>query len=348
MFFHGIAGLLNEQRKLLNGWPDALLETMAQESRARAMWELRHRHLIAEGVEALYDSGIRSVLLKGTAIAYAHYPNPGLRFRGDTDLLISESNLEQSRDVLHRLGWSHAGHTLGPFGNMHYQQIWQFRDPVGLTHDIDLHWEVTNSRALQNVLGANRVLAEAVPLPAISAHARRAEPVTTLIHQAINRALHARSGYFSIDRFEHDPNRLLWANDIDLSVKEITFSQWQTFVERCIETGVASVCLDALSFAAAHLGTIIPQSIREQLLDFPLETSATRFITSASELEWALADLRASSSWPARVRYILARAFPSSAHLRAKYPALGRWPIAILAAKRLLAAAIRQLKRKAG
>lgn len=345
ILYHGIAGLLHERRDRLEGWPPALLDTLRTESLARAVWELGHARLLRAAVEALHASGVASVLLKGTALAYSLYPSPALRFRGDSDLLIAPGDLAAAREVLAGLGWRRPGHGEGPFGPLHFQEVWQRTDPMGLAHDIDLHWEVTNSRALRDVLDVHRVLAEATPLPGLSPHARTPDPVTALIHRAVNRAEHARSGYFSLDRNEYDPDRLLWAIDIDLLSAGMSDAQWEKFVGRASGAGVGSICADALAFTGKSLGTRAPDWAARLLAMAPRETPATRFLDAGGGLGRAWADLKATPGLGPRLRFVLARAFPAPGHVRAKYPRLARWPLAVLYARRLLGGALARASR---
>jgi len=335
LLFHGIAGLLHERRGLLEEWPEPLLALLRRESLARAMWELRHKQLVAEVIDALHDAGVRSVVLKGTAYAYGLYTSPALRFRGDTDLLVAETSLPAARRTLAGLGWMRPFGEPGRFGPMHYQELWQYYDPAGLTHDIDLHWEVTNSRALRPVLDAAGVLAEACPLPRLSPHALCAEPITALIHRAVNRAVHAQSGYFSLDRMEYDPDRLAWAVDLDLLARSLTPEQWQDLAQRAVASGVAAILEDALLFAQANLGTPVPADVMDSLAGAPADTPAMRFLRSKSNLARFFADLRATRGFAARVTFVLARLFPSPAHMRDKYPGHDALPLWTLYLKRM-------------
>lgn len=348
LLYHGIAGLLNDRQELLVGWPCPLLDLMRQETLARAMWELRHATLASDVIEALHNDSVPTVMLKGTALAYSLYANPALRFRGDSDLLVAPVNLKRARGVLAGLGWKRPGHGEGLFGDLHFQEVWQFVDPAGLAHDIDLHWEVTNSRALRAVLDVHEVLSASVPLPALSPNARAPDPVTALIHRAVNRAEHARSGYFSLDRDEYDPNRLLWAKDIDILTASLSDSQWDEYARRALEVGVGTICAEALAFAAERLNTKIPAQIARELASAPLETPATRFIEADGELERFCADLGALPGLWLRLRFLLARTFPSPSHMRAKYPGFSHWPVATLYIRRLIEAVrTRILKRTA-
>ena len=347
LFYHGIAGLLIDRRNLLKEWPETLLDAMRHEAVGRTMWELRHQPLLSTVIEDLHNAGIRSAVLKGTALAYALYANPSQRFRGDTDLLICKSKLASARQVLSGLGWARVAGMHGPFGDMHFQEIWQFSDPAGFTHDIDLHWEVTNSMALKSVLNAETVLNDAVPLRALSPHANCAEPIAALIHSCINRANHGRDGYFSIDRYEYDPDRLLWAFDFHLQANALTAQQWEEFVQRSIQTGVAPICCDALYFAQEKIGTTIPDYVSDRLREAPQVTQATQYIVSSSSAKRSLADLKATHGLLPKLSYVMARAFPSGDHLRTKYPEWRKWPLLALHLRRHASALGRLLSKGA-
>lgn len=71
----------------------------------------RRNHLIAEALPAICGSldaaGARPVLLKGAAaLADALYPDPGVRFLGDVDILVDESRLAQAQGALAELGYA--------------------------------------------------------------------------------------------------------------------------------------------------------------------------------------------------------------------------------------------------
>jgi hypothetical protein len=335
LHFHGIAGLLHESGPLLVDWPEEMLALIRKERLARAMWEMRHKLLVAEVIEALFTETVRSVVLKGTAYAYSLYSTPALRLRGDTDLLIAEADLTLARKALAQLGWIRPFGKPGRFGPMHYQELWQYHDPNGFTHDIDLHWEVTNSRALRHVLDAQRLIGRAHRLPRLSPNALCADPITALTHRAINRAVHAQSGYYSLDCNEYDPNRLLWAVDLDLLARQLPPKSWQTLANRALVRGIAPVVHDALVFAKARLETPVPGAILKALKQAPSDTPAMRYLTSTDDLTRALADFRATQGFAARAKFVLARALPSAGHIRAKYPEQGSVPLWRLYARRL-------------
>ena len=340
LLYHGIAGLLFERSDLLEGWPGPLRALLREESLARAMWELRHQQLLGELLERLAAQAIRSVFLKGTALAYSVYDNAATRIRGDTDLLIAEANLEAVRRIFADLGWHRPYGAPGAFGPLHYQEVWRISEPIGFKHDVDLHWEVTNSRALRPVLDRDQVLGSAVPLPRLAPTARGPDPVTGLMHRAINRAVHGQAGYGFMDRLEYDPHRLIWACDLDLLARQLDASQWEALVERSERAGIGTIVGDALSFARQWLETPLPEALVQRLENTPRDTPATRYLTTSNRFAQAWEDLKATDGAGARARFLLARLFPSEMLLRSKYGDATGWPTWLLHMRRFAGAVV--------
>lgn len=338
LIYHGIAGLLLEREHLLEGWPPLLRAAARKETRARAIWELRHKSVISDVIEALHSGAVPTVLLKGTALAYSHYANAFWRFRSDSDLLIHEGDLVAARIILKRLGFYRPVATEGRFGNLHYEELWRYRYPGGHAHDIDLHWEVTNSKFLSCVFDTRDVLRESLPLVNLSKHARQCDPSTGLLLGCVNRAKHGHDGFHAIDRIECDPNRLIWAYDFHLQIGKFTKGSWFRLADKANEAGVGSIALDGLQFAQESIGTRVPSEIVEGLKEAPRSTPAVRFIYSKSNMYRNWADLSATRGLKNKLRFLLARLFPAPDHLRQKYPSQAHWPLIWLYLRRQLEA----------
>lgn len=74
---------------------------------------LRHRHanqvrtqVLSEILVAYQQAGIQTLLLKGAALAYLAYPQPGLRPMRDIDLLVEKSQVWEAQRLLADLGFS--------------------------------------------------------------------------------------------------------------------------------------------------------------------------------------------------------------------------------------------------
>ena len=193
--YHGVAGMLADRPDVARAWPELLVERLTRQARAQAMWELRHRDLLAQVLAELDGQGIRSLLMKGTAIAYDLYANPAARSRGDTDLLVAPADLGQCQAVLVRLGFERAaGDGLGEqFAN---QQSWVHTAADGGTHAIDLHWQVMNAQALRAILPVEECLDQSRALPRLSRHARAMDRARLLFHTCLHRAMHRNAPYF--------------------------------------------------------------------------------------------------------------------------------------------------------
>jgi hypothetical protein len=67
--------------------------------------QLRAREL-RQAQELLAAADVESLVLKGVALAYAYYPNPGLRPMDDLDLLVRPADLSSAVKALRDAGWS--------------------------------------------------------------------------------------------------------------------------------------------------------------------------------------------------------------------------------------------------
>ena len=343
--FHGIAALLSETAPRLSNWPNDVLIALRNETMSQAMWELRHERLLDEIFTAFSAKHIEAIVLKGTALAYSLYPRPYARRRGDSDVLVRRAELNEARDVLAALGFSLVLHTHGPFGDMQFQDLWRLELSDDTVHDIDLHWKVTNSQALECVLGVDECFAGSILLPRLSVHAKSLDPVRRLLLSCINRGLDKSGGYYAIDRFHYEEDRLIWACDIDLEASAFSVRDWQGFSKLVVERGVAAICLDGLLFAAEALGTEIPEDVVNDLARVSPDTWPCRYIANSNDWLRTWEDFRATPSVADKIRFLLARAFPSLRFIRNKYPQSSRWPVLALYFRRLINAMPKLIRR---
>lgn len=144
ILYHGIAGLIVEPKLDLGGWPIALMGRVREQAIAQAMWEMRHKPLLAELLLAFSDTGVTALLLKGSALAYDLYDEPAARARGDSDVLVALDDLPAARRVLGSIGFARGADQL-PADDLALQEIWSLAGEGGLQHHIDLHWQLLNA-----------------------------------------------------------------------------------------------------------------------------------------------------------------------------------------------------------
>lgn len=326
--FHGIAGLLNDRVEFLIELPASLRTWLRDQSVKQLVWEAAHKEILSSLLGDMKRAGIECRVLKGTAIAYACYEVPSQRMRSDSDLLVSKSDLRLAREVLHDRQFERLHETEGPFGNMHYQEVWRTSDKAGLLHDIDLHWEVTNTRALRSILDVEAFLREGVPLTNLAPEAVTVSTETRLIHGFVNRAAHGP--FYASDEIIRDTNRLIWANDFGIQMEELSENAWERLAERCCSLGIAGIAIDAMRFAKRRVGTAIPEMIMDELRLAPQQTHISQYIYKSGPLGRGLEDFRASEGFSGKASYILARVFPAPAYMRSKYRDLQNLPLPIL------------------
>ena len=79
---------------------------------------------------ALDERGVQALLVKGAALAYSLYPEPWLRPRVDTDILVAHESLGAADRVLRGLGYHAApAMTTGEF--VSHQVAYEHRDRMG-------------------------------------------------------------------------------------------------------------------------------------------------------------------------------------------------------------------------
>ena len=332
--YHGISGLLNNRAQALLEWPGEVLAQIRDRSLGHAMWETRHRIILARLVGAFAQAEVRCLFLKGTGLAYDLYQNPATRVRGDSDLLVDRGQLEQARDLLTDLGFFVDPNVSGLSDDIHLQEIWQFAHPDGSRHDIDLHWQVMNSFALSNVIEVEVCFANAIALPRLASNALTLDHVSMLVHTAMHKATHIVSPYFSDGQPYYGGDRLIWCHDIHLLARAFSQGDWAHLVTVATKSGVAEVCLSALAFARDRLDTPIPVEVLTALHSASPADRQSHFLLRYGQLNRAWRDVRALAGWHRKSAYVLSRLMPPQAFMRAKYPELASHALVVLYLRR--------------
>jgi hypothetical protein len=112
---------------------------------------LRHRHanqvrdtVLAEILVAFGAAGIRTLVLKGAALAHLVYPEPGLRSMRDLDLLVSPAEVRRAQRHLVELGFAASvPDPTKPLPNKHLPIA--ARTETGLQVSVELHHNLFNA-----------------------------------------------------------------------------------------------------------------------------------------------------------------------------------------------------------
>ena len=213
----------------LSGWPirSALRETAIRAAAA----ETSRLNDLRNVLTAFEKSGIRVLILKGTGLAYDIYPSPELRPRGDTDLLIAESDLDAVRAIMHERGYT------SPLTSGDSLAVRQQSFTRG-GHVYDVHWDVANSPVVRDALPFEELLSRAIPIARIAPNALAPSHVDALMLDCIHRVIH-----------HHDIERLIWLYDIHLLREAMTSAEHAHFWRMAADRGLVAICERSIQLA---------------------------------------------------------------------------------------------------
>jgi hypothetical protein len=221
--YHGVAGMLYEQLRPVEGVPEPLMAALRAaydrgvQGHLRVLWELARIQAV------LAPTGVRWVVIKGPAAVEQLYANPGQRTYQDLDVLVDPAGFadvlaalqEAGSEVLDR-NWTVLRREL--LGEVH------LRLPGGTP--LDLHWNLINMNRGQMWIDSAELLERSVATKLGGVPAATLDAEDTVLHLAIHAAL---SG----------GDKLLWLKDIERA-SAILDPRWETVVERARRWGVTA------------------------------------------------------------------------------------------------------------
>lgn len=308
-------------------------ELRAEAMKAAAVEPLRLDDL-REVLAALAARGVRTLLMKGSALAYEVFPSPDLRPRSDTDLLLDPAAFADARQAMLALGFVERLTSGDEHGVR--QAAFARVDRFGVEHVYDIHWAIANTPVFSDVLRLGEI--DAVPLPRVSEHAFAMPHVEALLLACIHRVAH-----------HHDSERLVWLCDIDRLRARMTDDEHARFWRYASERRVAGVCARSIELACEWLGREQVHCAADYLTAAELERSepSRRFLDRRITYGGVtLANLRALP-WRARLHRLRQLAFPPAAFMQQSFPMRSRAVLPLLYVYRG-ARGVARLFRRAG
>lgn len=320
---HGIAGLLSATLPLQDEIPANLVEFVRERAIALAYWEARHaRHLI-QVLDLLREAGANPLVFKGTALAYSAYDAPFMRVRGDSDVIVSPNDFAAACAALEAAGYTLPYSVRGT--RVSATRVYRAPDPVGDTHDIDLHQRISNSAALAQLFPFEELQERSQPLPTLSDTACAVGPLDALMIACFHRKVHAESPYFINGTDQHDPNRMIWLADIDLLARSLPDAAWAELSHLCEAKGLGQVVADGIRAAKNIFATPVLPSGLKMLTDQPSNTAPARYLATGPGRRTVL-NLQATPGLMEKGRFLAELFLPHADYLRAVYPeARLRW-----------------------
>lgn len=257
-------------------------------------------------------AGADVILLKGSALAAAIYPDPAVRPMSDVDVLIARDQLEPALACARAAGFmpnrdeAHAGDTQ-EFENEY--AVVNLATAIGM---IEFHWSLFNSTHHQNKVGMDWFWQTAVPITLNKTPAKMLGPEAQLLHLCSHLMLH------------HHGEGLLWWNDIFEVLNTLSGQiNWPLALAKAQEFDLVLPVRHVVLHLADGWGAPVPAAAREALAQAqasPREAQVYGWLTSpAPPASRLAADLSGLPTWNARVRFALNNLFPSPRYMRRRY-----------------------------
>ena len=345
-FVHGLMGQLYQRLHSAPNWeaqPLSLRERL-DDYVLLTVGRAQHRRATAKAVTtSLYQAGIASVLLKGTALAHSVFEPAWLRPSADIDVLVAPDDLAGANRVLSTFGYRAAPALEDPMAS--YQRTWIPEDASALSYSIDLHWRLSNRQLVAKTIPPEILQARSEPIEAIGPHARKPNKAALLIHATLHRAVHLKSPYMAGDHIlEND--RLIWLLDICLIAESMSERDWDEVMDISGEVGVGSIVADGIRTAF----TLIRSSGAPdgtEALETHRNSLAARALVRSGRPWGIVSDLLSLESSSQRIRLLNGHLFPSSHYMRETYAPHSKLPLSALYLVRLANGFYKRLRHQA-
>ena len=325
---HGVAPLVAHAlstERLLDGAPEAVRGLAVRTLREAMVLDAVAGHEQARISAAFDAAGIRAVVFKGAALSATHYPQSWLRPRGDVDLLVPETQVEEAASALESIGYRRA---LQPQGVLVTHQARFCAPETAGDFACDVHWRVADPLAFARAFPFDDLWTGSAAglTPAV----RSAGAVDALLIACAHRAAH-----------HHDSDRLLLVYDIDRIARRLSAADWERFAMQAAARGLCSVSRRGLDLAAALFHTPVPSAVWASLAGDHQEPSARFVAGGLRRVDILRSDLTRLDSWRDRLCLLREHVFPPRAYMAAKYGCRRHLLLPWCYADRLLRGAVR-------
>lgn len=288
--------------------PQTYRERLHKYSLNAAATELGQEHELKLALSLFTDAGIPYLLMKGTPLAYTHYPQPYLRSRCDTDILFeNKENAETASSLIKARGYQRPNAVSGEF--VSHEFCCYKKDKQGIDHTLDMHWKLSNAQRFARAFNFTELASSSTPTTKLGDKVQSLGPTHALFLACMHRIAHKTEGM---------ENRLIWLYDIHLLTEKFSDKQWQEFVTLATDKGMCGICLNGIQQTTITFNTKIPEEVISQLEE---GASHEKFSTEMGEsrLAMEISNLRALPGWKERVGLIKERVFPDTNYMMVKY-----------------------------
>ncbi|GMT41176.1 MAG: hypothetical protein IEMM0001_1911 [bacterium] len=325
---NGVTVLVNHKlanSEALESLPQTYREKLHKYTLNAVATELGQEHELQMVLSLFTDAGIPFLLMKGTPLAYTHYPQLYLRSRSDTDLLFENmDDAEKAFNLLETHGYQRPNAVSGEF--VSHEFCCYKKDKAGVGSTLDMHWKLSNAHRFARAFNFTELAASSTQITELGEKAQSLGPIHALLLACMHRIAH---------KIEGMENRLVWLYDIHLLTEKFSDQQWRQFIILATAKGMCGICLDGIQQSAKILNTDIPEEVKIQLEE---GASHEKYSTEMgeSQLTMEMSNLRALPGWKERAGLIKERVFPDANYMMVKYDTQKKYLLPYLYLKRAI------------
>lgn len=254
--YQGVTGWVYEVLKEL-GEPLVPRETLNNLHDARLLYTARMAVMSlgqADLLKALNQAGLDFIILKGSYLAEHVYPRQDLRVYTDIDLLVRESSLGLTGEILTDQGFKIVEENKSSVFDEGKTQVHYYRED---RLPIDLHWQIinlpTHEASISVDMGEIWKSSQKVKIGGVDARVLSRED--TLLFQCAHMTAH------------HDFNRLLWFKDVQQVVRRYQDEiDWDLFIEKTRRYRLKTFVFYSLQMTSEICGDLpVPERVFKEL-----------------------------------------------------------------------------------
>ena len=304
--YHGVTLLAAEFESL----PASLDPYITQLKASMAANEALKQRELSRLFNALDNSDLKSVLFKGSALAYSIYPKPWLRPRSDSDVFIQPSDRKKFELVLAQHGYQKHFAIQGNY--VSYQDTYSKALAGESSLNIDLHWRINNRQMFRQTFSVEELInrgntLEQFEQATLNAPINIPGNIDSLLIASLHRAGH-----------HNKEERLAWIYDIHLLASSLNNEQWQDLCNRAIAKKIAAITLNALETAQRYFNTHVNEGVLAQLASRTKshEPSAIFLNRKLSERHYFWADIKSMPDFGSKLSFLRESVIPPPAYVR--------------------------------
>jgi hypothetical protein len=290
---------------------------------------LYRERTLKEIIPAFERAGVKVLVLKGAAMAHYAYSDPALRQGSDIDLLVSPDDVRSTGTVLESLGYKCNKKNFNVSTRRNHEEVYMYGVPSAKRPPIEIHWNLFPFFMFNQQADLRPVFERAISIDVNGFSFKAMHPADALCHEATH-MIYGHKGEI----------RMNWIVDIGLLCNKLESPEDRVLLQRTSVDCMARIAVEkSIKMAQVWTGVQMP----EEFGDFSRwprpsrkEASFNSYYNTHNPVSGLKLALSGGRDLRDTLRELRQHAFPSTEVMRARYPEMGRWPVALMYVRRWL------------